>query len=312
MKNCAISAKSLTKNYGEFCAVNNVSLEIPKGICFGLLGPNGAGKTTMIQMIQASSPITNGKLEVLGMDTVSESREIRKKIGVIPQEDNLDPDFSVKYNLLVYARYFGIGLNKAKEKAEELLEKVELTDKADQEINNLSGGMKRRLIVARGMINEPELLILDEPTTGLDPQARHSVWDQIRIFKNEGKTVLLTTHYMDEAEILCDELAIMDSGRILIQGNPKELIKKTIGDDAAELVALSLGKDEETLNLVEKKCKLMKVSFSRVTDRIILYGKEIENIISEFKDEENLTDIIRRRATLEDVFLNLTGRQLRD
>lgn len=312
MKNCAISAKSLTKNYGEFCAVNNVSLEIPKGICFGLLGPNGAGKTTMIQMIQASSPITNGKLEVLGMDTVSESREIRKKIGVIPQEDNLDPDFSVKYNLLVYARYFGIGLNKAKEKAEELLEKVELTDKADQEINNLSGGMKRRLIVARGMINEPELLILDEPTTGLDPQARHSVWDQIRIFKNEGKTVLLTTHYMDEAEILCDELAIMDSGRILIQGNPKELIKKTIGDNAAELVALSFGKDEETLNLVEKKCKLMKVSFSRVTDRIILYGKEIENIISEFKDEGNLTDIIRRRATLEDVFLNLTGRQLRD
>lgn len=312
MKNCAISAKSLTKNYGEFCAVNNVSLEIPKGICFGLLGPNGAGKTTMIQMIQASSPITNGKLEVLGMDTVSESREIRKKIGVIPQEDNLDPDFSVKYNLLVYARYFGIGLKKAKEKAEELLEKVELTDKADQEINNLSGGMKRRLIVARGMINEPELLILDEPTTGLDPQARHSVWDQIRIFKNEGKTVLLTTHYMDEAEILCDELAIMDSGRILIQGNPKELIKKTIGDNAAELVALSFGKDEETLNLVEKKCKLMKVSFSRVTDRIILYGKEIENIISEFKDEGNLTDIIRRRATLEDVFLNLTGRQLRD
>ena len=312
MKSNAISAKSLTKNYGEFCAVNDVSLEIPKGICFGLLGPNGAGKTTMIQMIQASSPITNGKLEVLGMDTISDSREIRKKIGVIPQEDNLDPDFSVRYNLLVYARYFGIGLEKAEEKAEELLKKVELTDKADQEINNLSGGMKRRLIVARGMINEPELLILDEPTTGLDPQARHSVWDQIRIFKNEGKTVLLTTHYMDEAEILCDQLAIMDSGRILIQGNPKELIKKTIGDNAAELVALSFGNDEETLNLVEKKCKLMKVSFSRVTDRIILYGKEIENIISEFKDEENLTDIIRRRATLEDVFLNLTGRQLRD
>ena len=312
LKNGAISAKSLTKNYGEFCAVNNVSLEIPKGICFGLLGPNGAGKTTMIQMIQASSPITNGKLEVLGMDTISESREIRKKIGVIPQEDNLDPDFSVRYNLLVYARYFGIELDEAKEKAEELLKKVELTDKADQEINNLSGGMKRRLIVARGMINEPELLILDEPTTGLDPQSRHSVWDQIRIFKNEGKTVLLTTHYMDEAEILCDQLAIMDSGRILIQGNPKELIKKTIGDDAAELVALSFGKDEETLNLIEKKCKLMKVSFSRVTDRIILYGKEIENIISEFKDEKNLTDIIRRRATLEDVFLNLTGRQLRD
>ncbi len=312
MENSAISANSLTKNYGDFCAVNNVSLDVPKGICFGLLGPNGAGKTTMIQMIQASSPVTRGELEVLGMNTVSNSRDIRKKIGVIPQEDNLDPDFSVEYNLLVYARYFGIGFNEAKEKAAELLEKVELTDKAEQEINNLSGGMKRRLIVARGMINEPELLILDEPTTGLDPQARHSVWDQIRIFKNEGKTVLLTTHYMDEAEILCDQLAIMDSGKILIQGNPRELIRETIGDYAAELVALSFGKDEKTLDLIEKKCKLIDVNFSRVTDRIILYGKEIENIISEFKNEGNLTDIIRRRATLEDVFLNLTGRQLRD
>ena len=308
----AISAKSLTKNYGDFCAVNKVSLEIPKGICFGLLGPNGAGKTTMIQMIQASSPITNGRLEVLGMDTASHSRDIRGKIGVIPQEDNLDPDFSVRYNLLVYARYFGIESDEAKKRAEELLEKVELTDKADQEIKNLSGGMKRRLIVARGMINRPELLILDEPTTGLDPQARHSVWDQIRIFKNEGKTVLLTTHYMDEAEILCDKLAIMDSGRILVQGNPKELIKETIGEKAAELVTLSFEKDEKILNKIERKCDLMEVSFSRVTDRIILYGKEIEKIISEFKDEENLTDIIKRIATLEDVFLNLTGRQLRD
>ena len=312
MQDNAISADLLTKNYGDFCAVDKVSLDVSKGICFGLLGPNGAGKTTMIQMIQASSPITKGKLEVLGKDTVKDSREIRKRIGVIPQEDNLDPDFSVKQNLLVYARYFGIGLKEAEEKATNLLQKVELTEKAEQEINNLSGGMKRRLIVARGMINDPELLILDEPTTGLDPQARHSVWDQIRIFKNKGKTVLLTTHYMDEAEILCDQLAIMDSGKILVQGNPKELIKETIGTDAAELVALSFGKDEQILKLIEEKCRLMEISFSRVTDRIILYGKEIESIISEFKDDRNLTDIIRRRATLEDVFLNLTGRQLRD
>tara|TARA_B100001113_G_scaffold347991_1_gene341195 strand:+ start:4691 stop:5629 length:939 start_codon:yes stop_codon:yes gene_type:complete len=312
MTNSAISAKLLTKNYGNFCAVNNVSLEVPEGICFGLLGPNGAGKTTMIQMIQASSPITKGKLEVLGKDSVLESRDIRKIIGVIPQEDNLDPDFSVKYNLLVYARYFGIGIKEAKEKSAELLKKVELTDKAEEEINNLSGGMKRRLIVARGMINDPELLILDEPTTGLDPQARHSVWDQIRIFKNKGKTILLTTHYMDEAEILCDELAIMDSGKIIIQGAPRKLIRETIGKDAAELVVLSFANNEETLNLIAEKCKLMKVSFSRVTDRIIVYGKRIDKIITEFKGDKNITDIVRRRATLEDVFLNLTGRQLRE
>jgi len=312
MKNGAISAKSLTKNYGEFCAVNNVSLEIPKGIYFGLLGPNGAGKTTMIQMIQASSPITNGKLEVLGMDTISDSREIRKKIGVIPQEDNLDPDFTVKYNLLVYARYYGLSNDEAKKRAAELLDKVKLTDKADEEIANLSGGMKRRLIVARGMINNPELLILDEPTTGLDPQARHSVWDQIRIFKNKGKTVLLTTHYMDEAEILCDELAIMDSGKILIQGKPKDLIQETIGESAAEFVSLSFGESGSALDNIEKHCKLNEVKYSRITDRVIIYGNEIENIISKFEKEKDLTDVIRRRGTLEDVFLNLTGRQLRD
>ena len=312
MDNSAISAKSLTKKYGEFCAVDNVSLEIPKGICFGLLGPNGAGKTTMIQMIQASSPITNGKLEVLGMDTISNSREIRKKIGVIPQEDNLDPDFSVRYNLLVYARYYGLSNDEAKKRAADLLDKVKLTDKADEEIANLSGGMKRRLIVARGMINNPELLILDEPTTGLDPQARHSVWDQIRIFKNKGKTVLLTTHYMDEAEILCDELAIMDSGKILIQGKPKDLIQETIGESAAEFVSLSFGESGSALENIEKHCKLNEVKYSRITDRVIIYGNEIENIISKFEKEKDLTDVIRRRGTLEDVFLNLTGRQLRD
>ena len=216
MRDSVISAKSLTKKYGDFCAVNGIDLEVPHGVCFGLLGPNGAGKTTMIQTIQASSPISDGRLSVLGKDTIHDSREIRKKIGVIPQEDNLDPDFTVKYNLLVYARYYGLSNDEAKKRAADLLDKVKLTDKADEEIANLSGGMKRRLIVARGMINNPELLILDEPTTGLDPQARHSVWDQIRIFKNKGKTVLLTTHYMDEAEILCDELAIMDSGKILV------------------------------------------------------------------------------------------------
>lgn len=172
--------------------------------------------------------------------------------------------------------------------------------------------MKRRLIVARGMINNPELLILDEPTTGLDPQARHSVWDQIRIFKNKGKTVLLTTHYMDEAEILCDELAIMDSGKILIQGKPKDLIQETIGESAAEFVSLSFGESGSALENIEKHCKLNEVKYSRITDRVIIYGNEIENIISKFEKEKDLTDVIRRRGTLEDVFLNLTGRQLRD
>tara|TARA_B100000902_G_C27298311_1_gene911331 strand:+ start:1071 stop:2009 length:939 start_codon:yes stop_codon:yes gene_type:complete len=312
MRESAILAKSLTKKYGDFCAVDSVNLEVPKGICFGLLGPNGAGKTTMIQMIQASSPITNGELEILGRDSVKESRSIRKIIGVIPQEDNLDPDFTVRYNLLVYARYFGLNVEEAKERTRELLKKVELMEKADEEISNLSGGMKRRLIVARGMINEPEMLILDEPTTGLDPQARHSVWDQVRTFKNKGKTVLLTTHYMDEAEILCDELAIMDSGKILIQGKPKILIKETIGTDAAECVSLSFNQNENVLDLIAKECKVEKINFSKLTDRIIIYGNEIESVISKFHDNKYLTDIIRRRATLEDVFLNLTGRQLRN
>ena len=248
----------------------------------------------------------------IGKRSVHDSREIRKKIGVIPQEDNLDPDFTVKYNLLVYARYYGLSNDEAKKRAADLLDKVKLTDKADEEIANLSGGMKRRLIVARGMINNPELLILDEPTTGLDPQARHSVWDQIRIFKNKGKTVLLTTHYMDEAEILCDELAIMDSGKILIQGKPKDLIQETIGESAAEFVSLSFGESGSALENIEKHCKLNEVKYSRITDRVIIYGNEIENIISKFEKEKDLTDVIRRRGTLEDVFLNLTGRQLRD
>lgn len=312
MKNSVIFAEKLTKKYGELSAVDRVDLSVPNGICFGLLGPNGAGKTTMIQMLQASSPVTNGKLKVLGTDVSKESRSVRKRIGVIPQEDNLDPDFTAEYNLIVYARYFGIDVNEAKEKASKLLEEVGLTDKANEKIANLSGGMKRRLIVARGMINDPELLILDEPTTGLDPQARHSVWDQIRIFKNNGKTVLLTTHYMDEAEILCDELAIMDSGKILIRGTPRELISKTVGADAVELVSHSFNKGKKILDLIETKSKLKDVIISRVSDRIIIYGNEIEEIISEFESNSELTDVIKRRTTLEDVFLKLTGRQLRD
>ena len=312
MKNSVIFAEKLTKKYGELSAVDRVDLSVPNGFWFGLLGPNGAGKTTMIQMLQASSPVTNGKLKVLGTDVSKESRSVRKRIGVIPQEDNLDPDFTAEYNLIVYARYFGIDVNEAKEKASKLLEEVGLTDKANEKIANLSGGMKRRLIVARGMINDPELLILDEPTTGLDPQARHSVWDQIRIFKNNGKTVLLTTHYMDEAEILCDELAIMDSGKILIRGTPRELISKTVGADAVELVSHSFNKGKKILDLIETKSKLKDVIISRVSDRIIIYGNEIEEIISEFESNSELTDIIKRRTTLEDVFLKLTGRQLRD
>ena len=312
MGNNAIYAESLSKNYGNLSAVNNVDLEVPTGICFGLLGPNGAGKTTMIQMLQTSSPITKGKLIVLGSDVVEESRSIRARIGVIPQEDNLDPDFTAEYNLIVYARYFGIKSEEAKIKASKLLSKVGLTEKATEKIANLSGGMKRRLIVARGLINDPELLILDEPTTGLDPQARHSVWDQIRIYKNEGRTVLLTTHYMDEAEILCDEIAIMDSGKILIRGTPKELITKTVGTSAVEFVSLSFEKGRKILNLIENKGNKMEVKLNRITDRIITYGKDIEALASEFEYNSNLTDIIRRRTTLEDVFLNLTGRQLRE
>ncbi len=308
----AIVAKGLRKSFGDLVAVDNIDLEIPSGICFGLLGPNGAGKTTTIRMLQAASPLSGGSLEVLGRDVVTDGRAVRSRIGVVPQEDNLDPDFTAEYNLIVYARYYGIRGSVAREKTAELLEEVGLTEKAGEKVPHLSGGMKRRLIVARGLINDPELLVLDEPTTGLDPQARHRVWDQIRKYRRKGRTVLLTTHYMDEAELLCDDLAIIDQGRILIRGPPRKLIDETVGREAIEFVASPFDGGEQALDRIAERAAESNIKSSRIADRVIAYGDAIESLATEFESDSKIHDTIRRRATLEDVFLQLTGRQLRE
>ncbi len=312
MSEAAIVATGLSKAFGDLVAVDNIDLEVESGICFGLLGPNGAGKTTMIRMLQASSPLSGGSLQVLGKDVEKDGREVRSRIGVVPQEDNLDPDFTAEYNLIVYSRYYGIGSKEARKKAEKLLNEVGLSEKAGEKITNLSGGMKRRLIVARGLINDPELLILDEPTTGLDPQARHRVWDQIRNYRRTGKTVLLTTHYMDEAELLCDDLAIVDSGQILVRGAPRKLIQETVGREAIEFVASPFEGGDDALDNIQSRSKDLNLKYSRIADRIIVYGDDIETLASEYEDDNRINDLIRRRSTLEDVFLQLTGRKLRE
>jgi lipooligosaccharide transport system ATP-binding protein len=290
-------------------AVDGIDLRIPRGVCFGLLGPNGAGKTTAIRMIQCVSPVTEGSLTVLGMDVDREGRAIKARLGVVPQEDNLDPDFSVRGNLLVYSRFFHVPRAEAEKRADELLAFLNLTEKRDARIAELSGGMKRRLIVARALINDPDLLVLDEPTTGLDPQARHALWDTIRRLRRSGKTILLTTHYMDEAEMLCDSLVVVDQGRVLEQGAPRELIRKHAGSEAVEFV---LDDDEAGLDAIAADLESQGVPHERLPDRVIAYGEEMEAVQIRIRDSHNVQESVLRRATLEDVFLRLTGRALRE
>ncbi len=230
-----VVAEKLVKNYDEFRAVDSIGFSIHQGECFGFLGPNGAGKSTTMRMIHCASPLTSGRLSVLDMDVQVEPRRIKALIGVAPQENNLDPDFSVIKNLTVYARYFNMDKAVALKRSEELLEFMQLTEKRDEMMESLSGGMKRRLIIARALINEPRILILDEPTTGLDPQARHLIWERIRELKRKGVTVILTTHYMDEAEKLCDRLVIMDKGKIVVEGTPRKLIEERVGAEVVEI-----------------------------------------------------------------------------
>src|SRR3972149_1201348 len=230
-----IEAKSLIKKFGDLMAVDTISFRVFKGECFGFLGPNGAGKTTTIKMVNCVLPLTAGKLTVAVMDVMKQGREIKKMIGVAPQEDNLDPDFTVLHNLIVYARYFDIPKVEATRRAEELLRFVQLEEKRNVLIDQLSSGMKRRLILARALINEPQILILDEPTTGLDPQGRHLIWDKVRGLQRQGVTIVLTTHYMEEAAQLCDRTLIMDHGKIIEQGKPAELVRKHVGVDVLEV-----------------------------------------------------------------------------
>lgn len=298
----AVRAEKLTKVFEELRAVDAIDFEIEEGECFGFLGPNGAGKSTTMRMMHCASPITSGKLEVLGMDVNGSPRDVKAIIGVAPQENNLDPDFTVRRNLTVYGRYFGLPKEVLEERADRLLEFMQLSEKRDERIQEISGGMKRRLIIARAMMNDPRLLILDEPTTGLDPQARHLIWERVRELKRKKVTVILTTHYMDEAERLCDRLVIMDHGKIILEGRPRELIEKVIGTDVMEI---DVPTDE-----MEAYVKGQGWQYERTIDRLLIFTKEGQKVAAELKERFAMSYYLIRNATLEDVFLRSTGRAL--
>jgi lipooligosaccharide transport system ATP-binding protein len=299
-----IKAHGLTKKFGSFTAVDHIDFEVHKGECVGFLGPNGAGKTTTVRMIYCFSPVTEGELTVAGMNVSTQSREIKKMVGVAPQEDNLDPDFTVIKNLQVYARYFDISKAEAAKRAVELLKFFQLEEKQTKAIDELSTGMKRRLIIARALINQPQILLLDEPTKGLDPQGRHIVWDEIRSLLKQGVTIILTTHYMDEAAALCDRVLIVDNGKIIETGVPQKLIKKHVGEDVLEVPF------NETI-LKALKEELPNADIEIFGDQIRVFVDRhgvFEGIVKKFPG----VNMTIRNANLEDVFLKLTGRKLRE
>jgi lipooligosaccharide transport system ATP-binding protein len=303
-----ISAHALTKRFGSFTAVDGIDFAIERGESFGFLGPNGAGKSSTMRMIAAVSPVTSGTLRILGRDPAVDGPSIRARIGVVPQEDSLDTELSVEENLIVYGRYFDLPRSLLRQRAATLLDFVQLTERAHDQVEPLSGGMKRRLTIARGLVNEPELLLLDEPTTGLDPQARHLVWDRLYRLKQQGTTLVLTTHYMDEAEQLCDRLVVMDGGRIVAQGTPLELIRAHSTREVLEL-RFPPGNDDVDLGAIDG----LATRIERLPDRVLVYTDDSEAALarvglSGLEPAATLT----RRSTLEDVFLRLTGRQLVD
>jgi lipooligosaccharide transport system ATP-binding protein len=298
-----INAINLRKEFDELTAVAGINFSIEEGECFGFLGPNGAGKSTTMRMIYCVSPLTSGTLNVLGMDVKEDhQRDIKARIGVVPQENNLDVDFTVHKNLTVYARYFRIDQEVAAKRADELIDFMQLKDKRDSKIDELSGGLKRRLIIARALINDPRILILDEPTTGLDPQARHLIWERVRELRKRKVTVLLTTHYMDEAEQLCDRIIIMDKGKIVAEGNPRDLIEKHVSSQVLEMIPPS----EELIQLVKEN----GWNYERYADRVFVYTDDSETVLAQIKGKVSLDRSIIRNASLEDVFLKLTGRGL--
>jgi lipooligosaccharide transport system ATP-binding protein len=299
-----ILAEGLSKKFEKLVAVDRVNFDIQEGECFGFLGPNGSGKTTIIRMINCVSPVTSGKLHVLGMDVNHDFRKIKALIGVAPQEDNLDPDFSVILNLTSYARYFGMKKEAATKKSKELLAFMQLSDKTEVKIDKISGGMKRRLIIARALLNDPRVLILDEPTTGLDPQARHLIWEKVRELKKKGVTVVVTTHYMDEAQQLCDRLVIMEKGKILVEGRPADLIAKHVGAGVVEILDL----DEP----MESALKRLELIYEKAGERVYVYTDDNRAVRAKLLEEFPSANVIIRDATLEDVFLKLTGRGLRE
>jgi lipooligosaccharide transport system ATP-binding protein len=300
-----IKAENLTKKYGDFLAVDSIDFKVYQAECCGFLGPNGAGKTTTIRMIHCFLPITSGKLTVADMSVQDRERDIKKMIGVAPQETNLDPDFSVIKNLTVYARYFDIPKAEATRKADALLKFFQLEEKRDVEVDELSTGMKRRLILARALINDPQILLLDEPTTGLDPQARHLIWDKIRGLKKQGVTIILTTHYMEEAAELCDRVLIVDTGKIIEEGKPSELVEKHVGEEVLEV-------DNEEQILITLKEKFPEARLDVLGEKIHVFTNEPHGVFVKFLQDFPLKGATVRRANLEDVFLKLTGRKLRD
>jgi len=300
-----IEAKGLAKKFGEFVAVDNINFQVLKGEILGFLGPNGAGKTTTMKMVNCVLPSTAGALSVAGMNVTEYAREIKKMIGVAPQEDNLDPDFTVFHNMIVYARYFDIPKAEAKKRTDELLQFMQLEEKRDVLIDQLSAGMKRRLILARALINEPQILILDEPTTGLDPQARHLIWDKIRSLQKQGVTIVLTTHYMEEAAQLCNRILIMDNGKIIEEGEPPDLIKKHVGAEVLEVAY-----DQEVLRFLKKTFPDARLDV--VSDRIQVFTNQPKGVFSRILSRFDFKAAMIRDANLEDVFLKLTGRRLRD
>ena len=305
----AVLARRLTKSYGDRVAVDGIDFEVPTGICFGFLGPNGAGKTTTMKMIYGLAQVGDGELRVLGMDARRERREIKSRIGVVAQETNLDGDLTVRENLIQQARYFGIDGDDAAPRVNELLDFALLAERGDDRVQELSGGMKRRMMVARSLVNEPELIVLDEPTTGLDPQARLAVWRSLERLKRRGVTLLLTTHYMEEASRLCDRLLIMDGGRIVTEGAPSALIREHVAHEALEL-DLGEGCDADALiDAISRRADGHELHDGSLT----LFADDAEELLRSIDHDRFPTDsALVRRATLEDVFLRLTGRSLRE
>jgi lipooligosaccharide transport system ATP-binding protein len=303
-----VLARGLRKSYGDFEAVKGIDVTVQQGEAFGFLGPNGAGKSSTMRMVAAVSPPSGGELRVLGLDPATDGPQIRARLGVCPQDDTLDIELNVRDNLLVYGRYFGIPRKEVAQRADELLEFVQLTDKAKVKIEDLSGGMKRRLTIARSLINKPDLILLDEPTTGLDPQARHLLWDRLFRLKAQGVTLVLTTHYMDEAEQLCDRLVVMDGGHIVAEGSPLQLIREHSTREVAEL-RFGVGEHEALADRVADLADRVEV----LPDRLLLYTEDGEEALVKVHERGlQPAAYLVRRSTLEDVFLRLTGRTLVD
>jgi lipooligosaccharide transport system ATP-binding protein len=301
-----IHARNLTKRFGEFTAVDAIDFDVGRGEAFGFLGPNGAGKTSTMRMIGAVSPVTDGTLTVLDLDPRIDGPRIRARLGVVPQQDTLDTELTVRENLVLYGRYFGLSRAECARRADELLEFAQLIDRQNDEVEPLSGGMKRRLTIARALINQPDLLLLDEPTTGLDPQARHLLWDRLYRLKQRGVTLVLTTHYMDEAEQLCDRLVVMDKARIVAEGSPRQLIEEY---STREVTELRFPPDVQ--DRLDGQLEGLAERIERLADRVLLYADDGEAVaVAAHERGLKPETVLVRRSTLEDVFLRLTGRSL--